>query len=253
MRWKLRIVAIVTGFIVAQRAAKLHFAKTKTVAETVRCAGQFFQLGAAFGIQQIELLIAVSQPAEADSEQPDFSFLVALDSKEFLKHGKNVGVETCRLSERFGTGVRVESGVANRQRERTRGETGFAQALAGFLRKMTEHGGKGFNVIRVLAESVIVRNGFRFGVDHKFVRIAAARLAVQRRSPLPENTFQFFLRHGRNLFNGFDAEGAKRAFRDFADAGNFSYRQCCKKSPLAARGNPHKAARLSLVRRDFGD
>src|SRR5437660_3231555 len=178
MRWKLRIVAIVSGFVVAQRAAKLYFAEAKTVAETVRCAGEFFQLGAAFGVQQIELRITVSQPAEADSKEADFSFHVAMDSKKFLKHGKNIGIEPRRFAQRFGTRMRVKAGVANRQCERARGETGFAQALAGFLREMAEHGGKGVHIIGIFAEGVIVRDRFWLGVNDKFVGIAAARLAV---------------------------------------------------------------------------
>src|SRR2546422_8583731 len=117
----------------SKRAAELQFAETKTVAETVRGAGKLFQFCAAFGVQQIELFISVSQPAEADSEEPDFSFHVAMDSKEFLKHGKNIGIESRGLPESLGARVRLETGVTNRQRERSRGQAGFAEALAGFL------------------------------------------------------------------------------------------------------------------------
>src|SRR5258708_22126355 len=85
---------------------------------------------------------------------------------------------------------------------------------------MTEHRGHRIRIVRVLAESVILRNGFWLRVNHKFVGIAAARLAIERRSPLTKNLFQLFLRNGGDLFDGFDAEGPKRAFRDFADAGN---------------------------------
>src|SRR2546430_16408799 len=205
MRWKLRIVAIVTGFIVAQRAAKLYFAEAKTVAETVRCAGEFFQLGAAFGVQQIELRITVSQPAEADSKEADFSRHVAMDSKRFLKPGKSIRMEPRRFSQSLGARVRVKAGVANRQRERARGETGFAQAFAGFLRKMAEHGGQSVHVVGVFAKRVIVRNRFWLSVDDKFVGIAAARFAIQRRAPLAENAFQLFLGHGRNLLDSFNA------------------------------------------------
>jgi len=49
----------------------------------------------------------------------------------------------------------------------------------------------------------------------------------------------------------FDAEGAKRALRDFADAGNFSHRQLCEKSLFAACRDPDEAARLGLIRRNF--
>src|SRR6266853_1783471 len=200
-------------FIAAKRAAELHFAETKTVAETVRGAGEFFQFRAAFGVQQIELLVPVSQPAEADSEEPDSSFQVAMDSKKFLKHGKNVGIEPRRFPQSLGTCMRVKAGVANRQCKRARGEAGFAQTLAGFLREMAEHRRKRVHVVRVFAESVIMRDRFWLGVDDKFVGITAARLAIKRRSPLAENAFQFFLRHGRNLFDSFNTKSAQRAFR----------------------------------------
>src|SRR6266581_2482181 len=192
----------------AKRAAELHFAETKTVAETVRGAGEFFQFCTAFGVQQIELFTAVSKATEADSEKPDFSFYISMNAEELLKHGKNVGIEPRWFAQSFGTRVRFETGVTNRQRERLRGEASFAETLASLLRKMTQHRGKSVHVAGIFAKRVIVRDGFRLGVDDKFVGIAAARLAIERRSPLPENAFQFFLRHGRDLLDGFNAEGA---------------------------------------------
>src|SRR5260370_14366605 len=147
---------MVPGFVVPKRTAELHFAETKTVAETVRGAGEFFQFRAAFGVQQIKLFTAVSQDAEADAEKPDFSFYISMVSKEFLKHGKNIGIEPRRFSQCFGTRVRFETGVTNRQRERSRGETGLAETLTGFLRKMTQHGGQGVSIACVLAKGVIV-------------------------------------------------------------------------------------------------
>src|ERR1700730_12993868 len=128
-------------FIAAKRAAELHFAETKTVAETVRCAGEFFQFRAALGVEQVELFTAVSEAAEAHSEQADSSFHVPMGAKELLKHGKNFGIEPRGLPQRFGARMRFESGVANRQCERSRGEARFAEPLAGFLRKMAEHRG----------------------------------------------------------------------------------------------------------------
>src|SRR5882724_2733755 len=112
---------------------------------------------------------------------------------------------------------------------------------------MAEHRGQNFHVAGVFAKSVIVRNRFWLRVNHEFVGIAAARLAIERRAPLAEYAFQFFPRHGRDLLDGFYAEGAKRAFRDFADAGNFSYWKHGKKSLLAARRHPHEPTRLGLV------
>src|SRR6266852_1566032 len=113
IRWKLRIVAIVSGFVAAKRSAELHFSETETVAETVRGAGEFFQFRAALGIEQIELFIAVSQAAEGGSQQPYFSLHIPMGVKEFLKHGEDVGIEPGRFPQRFGARVRFESRVPN--------------------------------------------------------------------------------------------------------------------------------------------
>src|SRR5260370_8622854 len=133
IRCRSRIVTIVPGFIVAKGTPELHFAETKAVAETVRGAGQLFQFGAAFGVEQIELFGGRSQPGEADYEKPDFSFHVAMDSKKFLEHRKNVGIQPRGLSEGFGARVCLEARIADCQSERSRGQAGFAQALARFL------------------------------------------------------------------------------------------------------------------------
>src|SRR5260370_10375246 len=120
---------MVAGFTAGKRAAELHFAETKTVAEAVRGAGEFFQFRAALGVQQIELFTAVSEAAEAHSEQPDFSFHVPMAAKEFLKHRKNVGIESRGLPQRFGATVPFEAGVPNGQCKRSRSATGFAPTL----------------------------------------------------------------------------------------------------------------------------
>ena len=115
------------GAVRAQRAAKLHFSKTKAVAQLVRGARQFFEPFAPLRFEQIELLAAVREAAEAHAKQADFAFHVAVLSKKFLKHAKNIGIELRRLGKSFRARVRVESGVANRQRERARRQSRFAQ------------------------------------------------------------------------------------------------------------------------------
>src|SRR6266571_71618 len=135
--------------------------------------------------------------------------------------------------------MRLEAGVTDRQSKRARGEARFAKAFASFLRKMAEHRGQRVGIVRVFAEGVVVRNGFRLGIDHKFVGIAAARFAVKRSAPLAENLFELFLRNGGDLLDRLDAE---RALRDFADAGNLSNRKGSEEALLAARRNPHEAA-----------
>ena len=118
--------------------------------------------------------------------------------------------------------MRFESGVPNRQRERSRGETGFAQALAGFLRKMAQHCGECNGVVRIFAEGVVVRNRFGFGVNYEFVGVPATRFTIQRGAPLPENFIEFFEGLCRKLLHRFDAEGSQRTLRHFANAGNFA-------------------------------
>ena len=98
------------GLIVAKRAAELHFAETKTVAEAVRGPGEFFQFRTALGVQQIELFTAVREAAEADSEQPDFSSYIPMGAKEFLKHRKNIGIEPRGLPER-GNGACLREAI----------------------------------------------------------------------------------------------------------------------------------------------
>src|SRR5437879_13505349 len=98
---------------------------------------------------------------------------------------------------------------------------------------------------------MIVRDRLRLGVDQKFIGIAAARFAIQRRSPLAENAFEFFLRHSCNLLDRFDAKSTQRSLREFTDAGNFSYRQRRETTLLAAGRNTDEAKRLGLVGGDF--
>ena len=68
-----------------------------------------------------------------------------------------------RITQRQGDGARVQPGVA--------------QALGRFLAKIAERGFQRLAVPRVFAESLIVRDGFRLGVDEKFVGIDSARFA----------------------------------------------------------------------------
>src|SRR5260370_6581867 len=192
MCWKLRIVAIVSGFVVAERATELHFAEAEAVAKTICGAGEPFQFCAALGVEQIELFGAVCEAAEADSEQSHFSFYIAMDSEEFLEHGKNVGIEPRGFSQRFGARVRFKASVADRQRERARGEPASPPTLAPFLGKMTEHGGERIGVAGVFAESVIVRDRLRLRIDHTLASITPPPLPLPPLSPPPYTPSPFF-------------------------------------------------------------
>src|SRR5882762_2826522 len=118
------------------------------------------------------------QPAEADTKQANFAPVIAVGVKKFLEHGKNVRIELGRFTKRLRACVRIEASVTNGEREGARGQARLAQALAGLLRKVTEHRSERDRVVRIFSESVIVRNGFWLGIDYKFVGIAAPRFAV---------------------------------------------------------------------------
>src|SRR5882762_1575442 len=139
------------------------------------------------------------QPAEADTKQANFAPVIAVGVKKFLEHGKNVRIELGRFTKRLRACVRIEASVTNRERKGARGQACFAKALAGLLRKVTEHCGESDRVVRVFSESVIVRNGFWLGIDHEFVGITTARFAVQRGAPLAEDFFKLFQGMGREL------------------------------------------------------
>ena len=146
-------------------------------------------------------------------------------AKKALEHGINVGIELRRLRKRFGARVGFESSVTNRQCECSRGQPRFAQPLAGLLREVAERRGHFVAIVGVFSKRVIVRDGLWFRIDHKFVRIAAARFAVERLAPLPENPFQLFLGNRRKLLDGFQSQRAQGSLGDFADARNLSHRE----------------------------
>src|ERR1035438_10281128 len=98
---------------------------------------------------------------------------------------------------------------------------------------MAQHGGEGRGVVGVFAEGVILGNRFRFGVRHKFVRIAASRLAIECSTPLPEYLLEFFLRHVGKLADGLKAQSAKCPLGHFSDAWNSPHGKRGKKTRLA--------------------
>src|SRR6202007_1055561 len=117
-------------------------------------------------------------------------------------------------------------------------EACFSEALAGLLGEMAEQSFHISHVGGVFAEGVIVRDGFGFGVDEEFVSVSAASLAVKCGAPLAEDFFKFFLRVRSELLNSFDAEGAKGAFGDFADTGNFADGKRSEEASLHTWGYP---------------
>src|SRR5438034_11196977 len=133
-----RLVLALVQILSRERAAKLHFAETEAVAQTVGGLGESCELFAAFRLQQIELVVAVREAAQAYSEQTNLPSRVAMLAKKALEHGINVGIKLRRLRKRFGARVGFESSVTNRQCECSRGQPRFAQPLAGLLREVAE-------------------------------------------------------------------------------------------------------------------
>src|SRR2546425_11600177 len=178
----------------AKRAAELHLVKTKAIAQGISCPRELVQFCASRWIEQIELLVSVREPAERHSQQTDSPLRITVFAKQRKKGSECVRIKLDRLRQCFRSRVGVEAGVTNRESERPRTQTRLPQAFAGLLRKVAEHGFERTDVSRVFTERVVVRNGFRFGIQNEFVGIAAARFAVQRCSPLPKDFFELFLR-----------------------------------------------------------
>lgn len=54
------------------------------------------------------------------------------------------------------------------------------------------------------------------------------------------------------MLNGFDAEGAKGSFGDFANAGNFADGKRSEESRFHPGSDPDETARLALIGGDLG-
>ena len=59
-------------------------------------------------------------------------------AEELQENGEDVGIESNGFGHGMRAGVGFESGVTDGEGQSAHGEAGFAQSLAGFLRKMTE-------------------------------------------------------------------------------------------------------------------
>jgi len=97
-----------------------------------------------------------------------------------------------------------------------------------------------------------MRDGFGFRINEEFVGIAAAGFAIERGAPLAEDFLEFFLGVRGKLFHGFDAEGAKSAFGDFADTRNLADGKRGEEARFHARSDPDETAGFTLIGGDFG-
>src|SRR5262245_56485777 len=80
-----------------QGTTKLDVAEAEAVAQGVRRLAQFLELGAAVGVEQIKLLLAVPEPAEGHAQQTDPAAAIAMLAKEGEKMRKSVGVKPYRF------------------------------------------------------------------------------------------------------------------------------------------------------------
>jgi len=69
----------------------LHGAEAEAIAQEVRGARQLFEFGAAFRGEEIELLRAMRQAAQAYAQEADFAAMVTMLAKKILE-----GSERCR-------------------------------------------------------------------------------------------------------------------------------------------------------------
>jgi len=128
-------------------------------------------------------------------------------------------------------------------------EAGFAEALAGLLRKMAQHCASAFESSVSFAERVIMRNRFRLRVNHEFIGIAAARLAISAPFPIARNRFQFFLWHGPicSTVSVPSARNARSVIRRCP--GSFE-REGVRGIALRARAQPTPVRAVLLIGRD---
>src|SRR5258706_13598453 len=104
----------------AERAAEFHGIEAEAIAQIIRGARQLCELGAALGGEQVELLRAMRQAAQAYTQQADFAAMVAVFAEKFLEHVENIGIELRWLAERSRARVGVKPGVTNGEGERAR-------------------------------------------------------------------------------------------------------------------------------------
>lgn len=122
-----------SGAIAAQGAAELDFAESESIAQTVGDLGKLLEFFTFASLKQIELLFAVGEGAEPDSQKADFTFAIEVPEEKFLKDSVDSGVERGGFGESFRTRVSIEALIANRKGKCASGESGFAKTLARFL------------------------------------------------------------------------------------------------------------------------
>ena len=245
---------LVFGFgLAVERAAVLNFREAETVAEFIGGACEAFEFFVARTFEQIELLFAVSEMRKRGAEQTDFAGALPARVKQFAKRGENHGVEIGRFRKSFCVCGGLETGIADGERYGASAEARIAQTFRCFLAEVAERGVKGDGVIGIHAESVIVRNGFRLGVEEKLEGVFAARFAIKRVAPLAERFLKFFERNGGQLTDGGNSPRVQRLLRNFADAGNAAHAERRKKNCFGSGGNAKQAARLGLIAGNFCD
>ena len=198
---------------ICERTAELDLGETEFVAQTIRGARQALELFPAAGIEQIELSRSGGKRSECDADEPEHR----RPFHEREKRSRIVFRNTASRSEGSASVwlrvMVVKSAKRMVKRDGAGVKARVAQALGCFLAEVAERGVQLLGVVRVLAERLIVRKGFCFGVHEEFVGVDAARFAIERRAPPAERFFQSLERQGLQLRNRFDSESLQARLR----------------------------------------
>src|SRR6516164_8343985 len=102
-------------FLGQQRTAELNLAEAEAVAQQIRRFAQPFQPGPPLGIEQIELFLAMRQPAEGHAEQTNFAAAIAVLAKQGKKMRERIAVKLHGTRRRLGPRIGIEARVADGQ------------------------------------------------------------------------------------------------------------------------------------------
>src|ERR1041385_7931088 len=124
----------------------------------------------------------MAQPAQRYPQQADFALAVAMLPKQRNKNSECVGIKLHWIIQRLGSSVSIEPSIANGQRQSPRRQSRLSQSLARVLRNMAAHRLHRLRIVGVFAKSMVLRDRFGLGIHNEFIRIAAPRFAIDRKS-----------------------------------------------------------------------
>ncbi len=90
-----------SGVVAAEGGTELDGGEAEFIAEMVGGFGELFEFFAAVGFEEVELLAAVGESGEGDTEEADFTFGVAVAVEEIEEDGEDIGIELGGFGESF--------------------------------------------------------------------------------------------------------------------------------------------------------